>query len=502
MSASREKKKRQSDAGSNGAASVNASKKGLGKTGKTVLYAILAVVVVAAIVFFGMVSTGFFVTHTVAATVGGHDLSPAMVNYFYNTAYQNMADSMGDYLSVIIDTEKPLDDQPYMTDEFDSWGDYLTDTALKSAHEVYAVYDEAMANGYTLSEDEQASIDSQIDMLDLYGSVSGYSSGTAYLAGLYGTGSTVDSYREYLTINMIASSYAQQIYDGFTYTAEDLDAYYQENTQDFDAVTFRVYSINVPTAEEGEEVDTEAALAECETKAKEMAEASQGDEQAYLDYTVEFADEDSKETYEDDTTTLREDYTLSNCLELYRDWLADSSRQPGDTTYVQNEETGYYVLYFVGQVDRTYQLPNVRDILIPVSDTTDEEAMATAKEKAQTLLDDFLAGDDVSEDAFAALTEEDTSMTGTLYENLVPGTITDEVDSWCQEEGRTAGDTNIFEGTDGYHVVYFSGYGDVYRDYLVENTMRSNDYSEWQTGVVGEASYTTYGFGMRFTTKR
>ena len=40
------------------------------------------------------------------------------------------------------------------------------------------------------------------------------------------------------------------------------------------------------------------------------------------------------------------------------------------------------------------------------------------------------------------------------------------------------------------------------RDYLVENTMRSNDYSEWQTGVVGEASYTTYGFGMRFTSKR
>ena len=267
-------------------------------------------------------------------------------------------------------------------------------------------------------------------------------------------------------------------------------------------MTFRVYSINVPTAEEGEEVDTEAALAECETKAKEMAEASQGDEQAYLDYTVEFADEDSKETYEDDTTTLRKEYTLSNCLELYRDWLADSSRQPGDTTYVENGETGYYVLYFVGPVDRTYQLPNVRDILIPVSDTTDEEAMATAKEKAQTLLDDFLAGDDVSEDAFAALTEEDTSMTGTLYENLVPGTITDEVDSWCQEEGRTAGDTNIFEGTDGYHVVYFSGYGDVYRDYLVENTMRSNDYSEWQTGVVGEASYTTYGFGMRFTSKR
>lgn len=502
MSASREKKKRQADAGDNGAPSVGAAKKGMGKTGKTVLYTIVAVVVVAAIVFFSMVSTGFFVTHTVAATVGGHDLSPAMVNYFYNTAYQNMSGSMGDYLSVFVDTEKPLDDQPYMSDEFATWGEYLTDSALKSAHEIYAIYDEAIANGFTLTEEQQANIDSQIEMLDLYASVYGYSNGGAYLAALYGNGSTMDSYREYLTINMIASAYAQENYDALTYTAEDIDAYYQEHTEDFDAVSFRVYPINVPTAEEGEEVDTEAALAECETKAKEMAEASKGDEQTYLDYTVEFADEDSKETYEDDTTTLREDYTLSDCLEVYRDWLADSARQPGDTTYVQNEETGYYVLYFVSQVDRTYQLPNVRDILISVSDTTDEEAMATAKEKAQTLLDDFLAGDDVSEDAFAALTEEDTSMTGTLYENLVPGTITDEVDSWCQEEGRTAGDTNIFEGTDGYHVVYFSGYGDVYRDYLVENTMRYNDYSEWQTGVVGEATYTTYGFGMRFTTKR
>ena len=40
-----------------------------------------------------------------------------------------------------------------MSDEFDTWGDYLTDTALKSAYEVYAVYDEAIANGYTLSEE-------------------------------------------------------------------------------------------------------------------------------------------------------------------------------------------------------------------------------------------------------------------------------------------------------------------------------------------------------------
>lgn len=503
MSASREKKKRQTVTDAD-MTQAHAGQKGMSKTTKTALSIVAAILVVAIIVFFALVSTGFFVTNTVAATVGGHTLSPAMVNYFFYSAYQQVANTYGDYLGMFIDTTKPLDEQAYMSDEFDTWYDYLLDSALKGAHEVYAIYDEAVANDFALSQESLDAIDNEIAMLDVYGAMNGYTNGQAYLAANYGTGSTIETYREYLTLSMTASEYSQQMEDSFTYTADDISAYYEEHTDDFDGVNFRVYSINVPTStdEEEEEVDTEAALAECETKAKEMAEASQGDEQAYLDYTVEYADEDSKETYEDDTATLREDYTISSCDELYRDWLADDARQAGDTTYIANGETGYYVLYYIGQYDRTISLPNVRHILVSASDTSDEKAMAEAKAEAQQILDDFLAGD-ATEESFGALADEKSadSPEGGLYENVLPGYMEQAFEDWCFDASRQPGDTGIVETSYGYHVMYFCGYGSTYRDYLVESTLRTNDYNAWEEGVVGEVSYTTNSFGMRFTSK-
>ena len=49
-----------------------------------------------------------------------------------------------------------------------------------------------------------------------------------------------------------------------------------------------------------------------------------------------------------------------------------------------------------------YALPNVRHILISVTDTTDEDAMAEAKAKAEALLAQYEAGEH-TEDAFAAI---------------------------------------------------------------------------------------------------
>ena len=74
-------------------------------------------------------------------------------------------------------------------------------------------------------------------------------------------------------------------------------------------------------------------------------------------------------------------------------------------------------------------------------------------------------------------------------------------EDWSFDASRQVGDTGIVETSYGYHVMYFCGYGSTYRDYLVESTLRTNDYNAWMEGVVGEASYTTNSFGMRFTSK-
>ena len=88
MSASREKNKRKEQTAS--PETAKETKKGMSKGLKTTLIAVCAVLIVCIVVFFYMLTSGFFAGHTTAATVGSHNLSPAMVNYFYKSAYTSL----------------------------------------------------------------------------------------------------------------------------------------------------------------------------------------------------------------------------------------------------------------------------------------------------------------------------------------------------------------------------------------------------------------------------
>lgn len=89
MSASREKNKRKEQAAV--PETANEAKKGMSKGLKTTLIAVCTILVVCIVVFFYMLTSGFFASHTTAATVSGHNLSPAMVNYFYKKRLQHHA---------------------------------------------------------------------------------------------------------------------------------------------------------------------------------------------------------------------------------------------------------------------------------------------------------------------------------------------------------------------------------------------------------------------------
>lgn len=489
MSASREKKKRQ-EQGAN--VETAKTKKGMNKTVKHLLTAVVCLALVACIVFLSFVSTGFFYTHTTAATAQGHKLTPAMLNYYYTAAYQNASS----ILSYVTTADQPLDEQAYMTDEFATWHDYLVDYALATAASTYAIYDEAVANGYTLSESGASSVENEMQMVQLYASIYGASSTDAYISALYGNGCNETSYREYATVNYTAQEYASKIYSDLSFTQDEIDAYYAENSADFDSVSFRQFTISAigEVDEDNNTTYSDEALAEAEAKASAMAEASQGDEQAFLDQALENTAEENQETYDAATSTLREDIAQSNCAEMLREWLTDESRQEGDTTYVFNGTSSYYVLYFLENVDHSYQLPNVRHILIGVSDTSDEEAMAEALAKAEALLDEFKAGE-ATEDAFATLANENSEDTGSntnggLYESVAPGQMVDSFNDWCFADGRQAGDTGIVESSYGYHIMYYCGLSDVtYQNYEVENTMISNAYTEWQSGLTADLTY-------------
>lgn len=100
MSASRKKKERKAQSAEAPVAQGQPVKKGMSRGLKATLIVVCAIVVIAAVVFFSMVTGGYFASHTTAATVGSHNLTPAMVNYFYNAQVYEFEKSYGSYLGI------------------------------------------------------------------------------------------------------------------------------------------------------------------------------------------------------------------------------------------------------------------------------------------------------------------------------------------------------------------------------------------------------------------
>ena len=160
------------------------------------------------------------------------------------------------------------------------------------------------------------------------------------------------------------------------------------------------------------------------------------------------------------------------------------------------------MLYFVARGTNDFNLPNIRDIPFSATDTSDETAMEEARTNAENALAEYEDGEQTA-DSFAALVQKYTNSDTAdgLTENVQPGTGSDEYNTWCFDSARQTGDVAVVQTSTGYSVLYFDGYGDTYRNVLVETALRSNDYSAWYSSVTENASYTEQSYGMRFVSK-
>ena len=119
---------------------------------------------------------------------------------------------------------------------------------------------------------------------------------------------------------------------------------------------------------------------------------------------------------------------------------------------------------------------DVRHILIqPEGGTKDDKGNTTfsdaeweaCRQKAQGILNDFLAGE-ATEEAFAKLATEKTmddgsKQDGGLYTYLDKNTsFVQEFKDWYLDESRKPGDTGLVKSVYGYHIMYFSASQDIW----------------------------------------
>ena len=459
--------------------------------------------------------------NTVAATVGDHEVSAVQYNCFYVDAVSNFYNEVGAYAALYgLDVTKPLDEQTYSEEDETTWADYFKTSAESSMKSVYAIVDEAEANGFTLTEEDEKSIDSQMSYMALYAMQYGYSNVDDYLAAMYGSGANQETVRDYFTLCYIAQTYQDQIYDSLEYTDADIRAKDEKDPNAYSFYSYNSYYLasskflkGGTTGEDNtvtySDEERAAAIAAAEEAAKTLT-AENITSVTALDLAIAGLDINASATSA--ASTPYTDTTYSRIVTPIQEWVADESRQEGDLTYIPSTTTdadgketvsGYYVVYFVGRNDNNVLLQNVRHLLVAFeggtadengNKTYSDEEKADAKEKAEALYEEWKSGD-ATEDSFAALANEKSDdgdgTTGGLYTDVYPGQMVTNFNDWTFDASRKAGDTGIVESEFGYHIMYYVGASEqTYRDMMIENTLRSEDVNAWHEALTEEVTVT------------
>lgn len=435
------------------------------------------------------------------AKVGDERISIAKYKIYYMDIYMNLSQQSKQYDSTYgegygamytgYDASKSPMEQAYTLgtlEGFDgenpTWADYIRINALNYMQSYVAYANLAREAGMTLSEDEQKTIDDEIEQLRSTAESNDYSLNRFLVVQYYGNGVNEKLLREVMEERQLASDYAQQKQQELSdaITDEQVETEYNENLADYALVSVSAFTVTADTssvADDATDEEKEAAQTEAMAKAKTLAEGYAAKvtspetllEQAKINNSS--ATEDSV-TYTDVTpSTLTSYFGQAAC-----DWVVSADRAVGNVTVVESDN-GYTVIYLSALPHKDTVKPvDVRHILIAfptdddgnVEDLTDEQKQEYY-DKAKSVYDQYLANP--TEDNFATLASANSEDPGSkdnggLYEEVNVGDMVDAFNDWCFDASRKPGDTGIIETEYGYHVMYYVG----------------NDHDEaWKTSV-------------------
>ncbi len=448
---------------------------------KKVVAIVLAVAIVGGIAWKIVDSIGVIERLVTAVEIGDNKISAAQFNYYYSTQYQQMAYYSNMYaqqgMSMGFDTSVAPDEQDSTQKDEEgnplTWDEVFKDSAINYAQFVYAYYNEAVKAGYKLTDDEKAEINETIESYRSEAATNNYSL-NAYLRESFGGGFNEKAFRTQLEMETLARNYSEDKASELkTSIAEaDIKAEYDTNRKNYDYADVRYFSFafTTLTANEGESVEARAERQKAANdKVKAEAKAifdKLTDEASFTAAITAYKNEGKENPTETDYTTLSEfttynSLTTSTCKEA-ADWAFDVARKAGDKTMVEGEK-GVYIVYSVKPIYAMNSV-DVRHCLVKfeTEDTekvTEAEKTAT-KQKAQALLDEWLAGDK-TEESFAAMVKEKTedtasAETGGLYEGIrTTDNYVAAFEEWSFSDARKPGDYGIIETEYGCHIMYF-----------------------------------------------
>lgn len=478
MSASREKKERQFIVGGGLTEKQRREMAEAQKAHrKTILRGVLGGIIAILVVILLLWNNGVFTRGRTVATIDGTKYTVTDLGYYY---YQTV--SMYKQYGMTVD---------------DSTKESIREQAVKSLQQTAVLVAQANKDGFTMSDDGKAQVDSTISQLKTYAAQNGTAL-SVYIHTVFGPYMSEGSLRKCLTRDVLASEYSSSHSDALTYDDAKLQDYYKENAGSLDSFTYSACFINGAAASStdssGNTVDaTDAEKATAMSVAKATADQLLADAQAGGDFdtlATAAAKQDDKSSFSGETTEVG-----SALNTVYKDWLTDASRKSGDMTSIEATDSGYWVMKFENRFldESSYGTVDVRHILIKAAMADGETAptqdeLDAAKAKAQDLLDQWNAGDKTA-DSFGKLAQEYSDDPGSkdnggLYSGVARNQFFTAFNDWIFDSAREPGDTTLLENTQsgqqGWHVIYLEKQDQLLWRYTAESALRSADMSTWK----------------------
>ena len=414
-----------------------------------------------------------------AIDVDGTEYSVAEYNWLYTNSvyevYNNLYKTYGEMAAYFFNPQGNLSEQVYDSETGETWAEYIKTYTDNTFVEMTKLYDEGKSVGYELDEEYLETIETEWDSMEAVAKSYGYTVND-YAEMNYGRGVNEKVFKGMYERYYYAFTYAENFAENEEVSADDIDAYYGENAERFDSVSYKTYFAS-GTAAEGE--DVKAAMEEAKAKAEAVLAGTEEAEFTEANYSVK-----------------------ASVSGTYADWLFDEARVAGDKELFETE-SGYYVVEFVEANDLHYNTVDVRHILVAPEDISNETAWQEALEAAEEYEAEWkeLGGSEENFAEVAAKYSVDSSAAnGGLYENVFKGQMVTEFEDWCFDPARKAGDSEIIKTKFGYHIMYFSGVAEEYYSYVVDSAIRGERLNAHIDEII-EGVEVSELFGNRFVGK-
>lgn len=402
--------------------------------------------------------------------IGGDKITKVEFDYYYNLSINKFYDQYSYFLPYLnVDFSQDLSLQMY-SDTL-SWKDYFEQLAVEMIRYNKAMIKESKAAGF--SYDTTAEYEKYVSAVKENAKEAGVST-DAFVKNMYGSYATLGRTEPFVKEGFYADAYYEQVKMEKMPSEDEVMAYYEENTDKYDSVDYRLKEIKAelptepteladPQTEESEE-DTDGSEEEYKPSEAEIAAA------------MEIAKADAEEaalTIEEESIT--ENRTSSVIDSLYRTWLFDAERKEGDVEIFEDTAFNrYFVIQFVRRYRDDTLTANARVI---ISDET----------QGETILAEWSKGA-ATEESFIELVHKyskDSYAVDGLYEGLIQSAITEtEMADWLFEEGRKTGDTTALTLSDGnYFTVYYIGQGKPSWFYDIRNSLLNDIMAEYRKEV-------------------